>query len=179
MLGDGAQWGRDCAALEKYLEMVVSHPVTTSGPLSPPAAVTLPSADPRQGRAPHGLPGAGRGPRAARQAAARLAVRGAGPLGRQEHRRQGQRRVVRAGAGVGRRLQHSYQVTVRPVCGLDDRVSVQGRLGQDERRDQRAAAAGAAAGPPGRRPQHHRGRQRGGQRSADRSNNLSIFCTAG
>ena len=61
----------------------------------------------------------------------------------------------------------------------DDRVSVQGRLGQDERRDQRAAAAGAAAGPPGRRPQHHRGRQRGGQRSADRSNNLSIFCTAG
>ena len=34
VLGDGAQWGRDCAALEKYLEMVVSHPVTTSAPLS-------------------------------------------------------------------------------------------------------------------------------------------------
>jgi len=30
MVGDGAQWGKDCRSLEKYLELVVSHPVLGS-----------------------------------------------------------------------------------------------------------------------------------------------------
>ena len=28
MLGDGSQWTRDCQMLEKYLEMIVDHPVS-------------------------------------------------------------------------------------------------------------------------------------------------------
>jgi len=27
MVGDGAQWGKDCRSLEKYLELVVNHPI--------------------------------------------------------------------------------------------------------------------------------------------------------
>ena len=30
ILGDGSQWSRDCAMLEKYLELVVNHPVSLS-----------------------------------------------------------------------------------------------------------------------------------------------------
>ena len=114
ILGDGSQWSRDCAMLEKYLELVVSHPVSLPAhflQLSSQHSVLF--ADTWQGLPSGKLSWEGRACRETGQAEEGLVVRGEGQVGRQELLGQGLWWVVWQGARLGPGLQHQYQVSSR------------------------------------------------------------------